>query len=190
MNLNLGCGNKKIQGWINVDSSSALTPDIVHDLESFPWPWADSSIDNILLAHVLEHLGKDSPTYLKIFTELYRISKNNTKITIAVPHPRHNDFLNDPTHVRPITYEGLILFDQQFNRRCIDKNWSNTLLGMQLGIDISVETVEYRLDERWQRRLDKKEITEEELNEAALSYNNVVREALFTLRVRKPLLTT
>ena len=39
--------------------------------------------------------------------ELYRISCDQANIHISVPHPRHDDFLADPTHVRPITTLGL-----------------------------------------------------------------------------------
>ena len=58
------------------------------------------------------------------------------RIVIAVPHPRHDDFLNDPTHVRPITYEGLKLFYQHWNERCIAQGWANSLLGMQLNVGL------------------------------------------------------
>ena len=36
-------------------------------------------------------------------------------IKIIVPHPRHDDFISDPTHVRPITILGLQLFDKDLN---------------------------------------------------------------------------
>ena len=47
--------------------------------------------------------------------ELYRICKNNSIIDIVVPHPRHDDFLSDPTHVRPITDMTLSLYDKELN---------------------------------------------------------------------------
>ena len=55
MKLNLGCGNNKIDDWINVDKEEACNPDKVVDLEVFPWPWPDNGIDDIKLIHVLEH---------------------------------------------------------------------------------------------------------------------------------------
>ena len=52
-----------------------------------------------------------------------KICKKNALIIIKVPHPRHEDFLSDPTHVRPITVLGLSLFDQKLN-----KEWQKNIL--------------------------------------------------------------
>ena len=82
---------KRIPAYINVDKFG--NPDIKHDLESFPWPWKTNSVSEILLIHVLEHLGKDIETYFGIFKEMYRICNNGAKIMIIVPHFRHNFFL-------------------------------------------------------------------------------------------------
>ena len=72
--LNLGCGHKKLDGWVNVDSVAACHPDQVVDLEKFPWPWEDSSASHILMSHVLEHLGESRDCYLEVIKELYRVS--------------------------------------------------------------------------------------------------------------------
>ena len=48
--FNLGCGEKRILGFINVDKFG--TPDINHYLESFPWPWESNSVSEIVLIHV------------------------------------------------------------------------------------------------------------------------------------------
>lgn len=72
LKLNLGCGEHHREGYINVDKYSS--PDILHDLETFPWPWKESSVKEILLYHVLEHLGQNTDIFLGIIKELYRIS--------------------------------------------------------------------------------------------------------------------
>ena len=110
MKLNLGCGQHKIEGYVNVDQHGDA--DMVHNLETFPWPWSDNSIEEIMAAHVLEHLGADFNTFAKIIQENYRISTPNGLIKIVVPHPRHDYYLCDPTHVRPITADLFRLFSK------------------------------------------------------------------------------
>ncbi len=114
LKLNLGCGDLKMPGYINVDKYG--TPDIKHDLESFPWPWETNSVSEIILIHVLEHLGQDIETYFGIFKEMYRICFHGAKIRIVVPHFRHDFFYDDPTHVRVVTPLGLQLFSKKQNK--------------------------------------------------------------------------
>ena len=64
MKLNLGCGDIKSEGWVNVDKYDSFDADAVHDLEVIPWPFDDNSCDEISLIHVLEHLGQDSNTFM------------------------------------------------------------------------------------------------------------------------------
>ena len=106
--LNLGCGEKRYDGYINVDKYG--TPDLQHDLETFPWPWKNESVSEIRLIHVLEHLGKDVDIYFGIFKEIYRICHHGAKVIIKVPHFRHEFFFDDPTHVRVVTPLGCLYF--------------------------------------------------------------------------------
>ena len=114
LRLNLGCGLRLIDGYVNVDRFGE--PDLQHDLEVFPWPWPDDSVDEVVLQHVLEHLGRDTDVYLGIMKELYRVCRDGATIRITVPHHRHEYFYHDPTHVRAVTSEGMRLFSQRNNR--------------------------------------------------------------------------
>ena len=124
MKLNLGCGNKVIEEYINVDKFDLYNVDLKHDLETFPYPFEDDSVKEIILSHVLEHIGQSPEIFIKILKELYRICKNQALIKISVPHPRHDNFISDPTHVRPITIFGLSLFDRDLNEKW-EKKWSS-----------------------------------------------------------------
>ena len=75
---------------------------------------------------------------LKNFKELYRICKDGTLITIFVPHFRHDFFFNDPTHVRVITPDSLLLFSKSFNKYCAKNKLSNSPLGLYLDIDFEI----------------------------------------------------
>jgi len=136
MKLNLGCGNKNIPGWTNVDIKPPA--EVVHDLNVFPWPFENDQFEEIQAIHVLEHLGNSDPMKrIGILKELYRISKNGCMIKIIVPNPFHKDFMSDPTHCWPITEDAFLLFDKKFNQECIDGGFSNSTLGLDFDIDFA-----------------------------------------------------
>lgn len=176
MKLNLGCGDKKMPGWVNVDSVPDCQPDMVVDLEKFPWPWPDNSVEEILLSHVLEHLGETRDTYLGIIKEMYRVCRHDARIRIMVPHPRHDHFLWDPTHVRPILIEGLQMFDQSLNRQWIANKWANTPLGVYLGVDFRIASSQYVLDPLFGQRYHSGELSQQKLQELMRTHNNVCQQ--------------
>ncbi len=181
--LNLGCGKNLRPGYLNVDKYG--DPDLKHDLEVFPWPWEDGSVSEVVLCHVLEHLGRQTETYLNIMRELYRICENGAKVLITVPHPRHDDFLNDPTHVRAVTPESLQLFSKKANARWAELGEANTPLGFYLDIDLEIENVEQILDPLWGQRMKAKQLSQQDLMFATRSYNNVIKELRIVVRVNK-----
>ena len=185
MRLNLGCGNRKLEGYLNVDSAPACRPDSIVDLERFPWPWPDGSADEVVLRHVLEHLGADTAVYLKVMQELYRVCAPGAAITVTVPHPRHDDFLSDPTHVRPILPQGLEMFSQARNWEWAAKSHANTPLGQYLGIDFEVVSVNMRPDEPWRSELQAGRLTTQGLARAVRQFNNVIKEIEIVLRAVK-----
>ena len=181
--LNLGCGSDLKDSYINVDKYG--NPDKKVDLEKFPWPWKDNSIDEILMSHILEHLGQKTKIYLKIIQELYRVCKPNAKIYIRVPHPRHDTFLNDPTHVRAITPSGLALFSKKENLQWQKQGLPNTTLGLFLDIDFDLIYSTYILEKEWDEKLKTNKITEAELNNNIKLYNNIVLETQIILQAIK-----
>ncbi|OGY93546.1 MAG: hypothetical protein A2406_02850 [Candidatus Komeilibacteria bacterium RIFOXYC1_FULL_37_11] len=80
--LNLGAGEDRQDGYINIDWNDLTKPDIKHNLNQFPYPFPDSHFDEILASHILEHL--DRP--FQVMTELHRILKPNGHLIIKVPH--------------------------------------------------------------------------------------------------------
>jgi len=80
--LNLGCGAFKKDGYINVDCSCELKPEVLHNLNEFPYPFSDNEFDIIEADHVMEHLSEP----FMVMKEIHRIAKNNASLIIKVPH--------------------------------------------------------------------------------------------------------
>ena len=80
--LNLGSGEFQKEGFINVDYYSISNPDVSHDLNQFPYPFADNQFDLVEADHVLEHLLDP----FKVMGELRRICMAGAIIHIRVPH--------------------------------------------------------------------------------------------------------
>ena len=95
LKIDFGCGKSKKDGFIGVDILKLDGVDVVHDLTKRPYPFEDNVASEIYMDNVLEHLNQP----LKVIEELHRISKNNGKITIAVPYFRSHYATIDPTHV-------------------------------------------------------------------------------------------
>ncbi len=185
LRLNLGCGMRPQPGFVNVDVEPACSPDVVCDLEERPWPFADDSVVEVRMAHVLEHLGQDPSVFLGIFQELYRVCRHDATVDIRVPHPRHDAFLADPTHVRPVTLDTLAMFSRRQCMRWQRAGYANTPLALYLDVDFEVVATELVLSPRWQTRLDRGEVDDAAVKEAARSQLNVVEEIRATLRVCK-----
>ncbi len=186
MKFNLGCGNDYKYGWINVDKYVDARPDYVMDLEVFPWSIADDSADEILLSHVLEHLGGHSDTFLNVMKEIYRISKAGAKINIRVPDPRHDDYLSDPTHQRPVIPSLFQPLDLALNENWQSRGLPGTPLAKYLKLDFAQTSVTQYLDERWLSAWNAGTINDEALAVAARGSNNVVQWSEIVLEAKKP----
>ena len=181
--LHLGCGAKKLEGFINVDKFGE--PDQRVDLERFPWPWMTSVADEVVLIHVLEHLGGDPETFRGVIQELYRVCAPGAKVTIVVPHPRHDNFLGDPTHVRPITAQLMTLFDRVLCEQWQAAGYSNTPLALYWNVNFRIVRHTSILDEPYNTMLAEKQVTPREIEQMAREFNNVISEIHLELEAVK-----
>ena len=104
LRLNLGCGLNKMVGFVNVDKYGK--PDQFWDLDITPYPWADDSIDEIVLNHVLEHIGP----WWDAFCECARILKPGGQLSINVPDASSDSAwtYRDHLHVfSPLSFHGI-----------------------------------------------------------------------------------
>ncbi len=186
LKFNMGCGHNRIAGHVNVDAMALCEPDEVWDLEVTPWPWPDSCAERIVFNHSLEHMGGDPKIFLEIMKEIYRISAHDCELIIHVPHPRHDDFLGDPTHVRAITPSLMNLFNRRLNDEWRAMKAANSPLAYYTGVDFENFHTEVRATPKYQAMLDAKRLSSSEFLEIADERLNVIREYRLRYRARKP----
>ena len=123
MRLNLGCSDALLGGdWTNVD----IVPpcDQVADL-SLPWPWADSSVEEIRAFDIFEHIGDDHtpchPLALKsrhwsgrihVMNEAHRVLIPGGRLVMECPDAAMGcGHFQDPQHVSPWTPNALQYYE-------------------------------------------------------------------------------
>jgi len=97
--LIIGCGIQKPDDFYGIDINPRSKADLLYDLNKFPWPFNDNTFEEIYCPAIIEHLND----FYKVFEEIWRISKNGTKIYINVPHYSDTAAFTDPTHVQYLT---------------------------------------------------------------------------------------
>ena len=116
--LNLGCGFKQKKGFINVDVFEICKPDITHDLNMFPYPWDDNSVNGIEMWHTLEHLDD----WWSVLLECVRILKVGGTLDIRVPDESSSSALTyrDHNHVfSQLSFHGI-----QYRSGCGTNAWA------------------------------------------------------------------
>jgi SAM-dependent methyltransferase len=106
--LDVGCGNKKVPNAIGLDACLLPGVNVVHDLNRFPYPFSENTVDEIYINHVLEHV----PDVIETMEELWRISRPGANLHIRVPHFTGILAWKDPTHKRSFTSESFGYFGE------------------------------------------------------------------------------
>ena len=116
MRLNLGCGRATLHGWTNVDIFDMPGVNVVWDLDRPPWPWDDSSIDEIRGIDIFEHVSDP----ILFMTECHRILRPGATLRLQTTYYQWVDAFTDPTHKRfPTEYTfdywvaGTVLYEAQ-----------------------------------------------------------------------------
>lgn len=193
MKLNLGCGDHKMDGYINIDLHNREA-DAWWDLKIIPWFLGrdrqsdgsygqyegidDSSVDEIHANHIIEHL----PDTCSVMQEIYRVCKHGAKVQINVPSPRHRDWLGDPTHVAHIIPETMYLFSKKACDDVKARGGANTPLAYYLNVDFDVVSVDYQIDNEYRQYV---ETQDPGLQHMMRQYWDVVQAYNITLRVVK-----
>jgi len=96
--LNLGCGDKLLPGYVNVDvaeSRAGKRPDVLCDLHRLE-PFATDSVDEILSVHVIEHFWRWEA--LDVLREWLRVLKPGGVMILECPNlaTACEELLKDP----------------------------------------------------------------------------------------------
>lgn len=112
VNINLGCGNNPLPGFINTDFYNKKHADKVFDLDK-ELPFEAESCDLIYSDNVFEHLDN----FLGVIDRCHQCLKHRGHLVIKVPYFKSKHAFVDPTHVRFFTIQSLDYFvrDTYFN---------------------------------------------------------------------------
>lgn len=99
--LNLGCGYcaDLAPDVVNIDSTAYPGVDVVHDLDSFPWPFDDDQFTEVRGVQVFEHVTDP----IGFMRESHRVLTPGGVLFLVVPHWQSENSYTDPTHVRHCT---------------------------------------------------------------------------------------
>lgn len=106
--------DRTLQNPVTCDFDPNCNPDVLWDLNETPWPFEDSSFDEIHAYEVLEHLGTqgDWRSFFDHFAEIYRILVPGGHLFMSVPRWDGMWAWSDPGHTRIISEGTLAFLDQ------------------------------------------------------------------------------
>ena len=79
--LNVGCANKRMEGYVGVDIHKNKAADVV--APAWDMPYEDGEIEEIYTSHMMEHLCNHE--ICDTLTEFSRVLENDGKLVIRVP---------------------------------------------------------------------------------------------------------
>lgn len=134
MELLIGCGSTRdkrmmVNGKVDWDKLVTLDynpdhkPDVVCNLNYFPYPFEDNTFDEIHAYEVLEHTGKqgDYQFFFRQFSEFWRILRPMGHLLATCPS-RHSAWAwGDPSHTRIVQQENLVFLSQRAYREQVGK---------------------------------------------------------------------
>lgn len=108
--LDIACGDNKTSGFFGVDIAKTKDVDVVYDLEKFPWPFPDNSVDEVVCNHYIEHT-KDLIAFMN---ELYRVMAPGATAIIRAPYYNSMRAWQDPTHTRAISEATFLYYNKSW----------------------------------------------------------------------------
>ena len=108
--LDVGCGAAKKPGAIGIDVMAVPGVDVVHNLNSYPWPFEDNEFHRILFTGSLECLDQ----VVKAMEEAHRIVQPGGHVEIYTTHFAASNSYWDPLQKWHFSYYTFDYFLQDF----------------------------------------------------------------------------
>lgn len=96
INVDLGCGTRKKDGYFGIDFSEYEGVDLVQDLRFTPLPFKNEQLERVYASHFVEHLTFEENMYL--FNEVYRCLKPQGIFELIFPHAMSYAQVTDLSH--------------------------------------------------------------------------------------------
>ena len=106
--LDLGCGDRKKNGYTGLDRYCFDGVDIVTDINR-SIPLKENTVDGLYSNYFLEH----TTDIIAVFQEIYRVCKNKAMIEITVPYYSSINAFKDPIHKQFFTEETFKYFSDE-----------------------------------------------------------------------------
>jgi predicted SAM-dependent methyltransferase len=162
--LDLGCGQRKQEGFTGVDVAGVEGVDIVFDLNKKDWTFAkDNSIDQIHVSHFIEHVD----SLIDFMNECHRILKPGGTMSIIAPYYSSVRCWQDPTHKNAISEMTFLYYNKDWRE-------ANGLSHYPITADFDFQ-YGYAFDPYWALK------SEEARSFAVKYYINVVSDIQVTL---------
>lgn len=117
MKLNLGCGYRKLGGYVNIDIREKFNPDLCLNIEE-GLPYEDNSVSEIRADDCLEHIHQ--PKVIFVMEEIWRVLKNGGKFFVQTPSTCGRGAFQDPTHVSYWNANSILYYSDKVHRDLYD----------------------------------------------------------------------
>lgn len=114
LKINLGCGGKRLPGFVGVDVAELPAVDVKMDVREYLRSLKPSSVSHVYSRHFLEHV--EGNALRDLLLEIDRVLRPGGHIEFIVPHFSNPYYYSDPTHRQPF---GVHTFSYLCERSCL-----------------------------------------------------------------------
>ena len=142
LRVNLGCGNKRREGFIGVDVGDFPAVDVRSDVLDYLRSLPDASVAEVYSRHFLEHL--EPPALQELLAQVDRVLQPGGRIHFIVPHFSNPYYHSDPTHRQAF---GVHTFSYLCEHTCLHRSVPS--YARRAGWSLSRVRVGFLPYERW-----------------------------------------